>query len=112
MTKTYFLTAADGSIYESTQPGELGGNKPDRIYGRLDCGSAIRALPKGYAKRRVFFKDEEAAIAAGYRPCGNCMTARYKVWKLGGVSGTEAYPWKRSPRPKTGFITAPPIQPP
>lgn len=34
-----------------------------------------------YVKYRVFFKDEEAAIAAGYRPCGVCMKAEYKRWK-------------------------------
>jgi hypothetical protein len=33
---------------------------------------------KGYADIRVFFVDEETAIAAGYRPCGNCMRARYR----------------------------------
>ena len=32
-------------------------------------------------KYRVFFKDEETAIAAGYRPCGVCMKAEYKRWK-------------------------------
>jgi hypothetical protein len=55
MPKPYRLTAPDGSTYESDTPGELGGYKKDKIYGRLDCPSAIRALPKGYAKHRVFF---------------------------------------------------------
>jgi hypothetical protein len=40
--------------------------------------------PKGYAKHRVFFADETAAIAAGYRPCGICMRERYEHWKRGG----------------------------
>ncbi len=69
MSKRYKLTAPDGSTYESNTPGELGGYCKEKIYGRLDCSSAIRALPKGYARHRVFFKDETAAIAAGYRPC-------------------------------------------
>jgi methylphosphotriester-DNA--protein-cysteine methyltransferase len=64
-----------------------------KIYGRLDCASALRHLPKGYARHRVFFKDEPAAIAAGYRPCGICMKPRYQVWKAGGEPGSENYPW-------------------
>lgn len=94
--KVYNLTAADGSIYKSEVPGELGGYKAKRIYGRLDCKSAISHLPN-YAKGRVFFADESAAITAGYRPCGKCMKERYEVWKQGGVPGTEAYPWLRLP---------------
>lgn len=97
MTKHYELTAPDGSTYRSDLPGELGGNSKDKIYGRLDCSSAIRALPKGYAKHRVFFQDEAAAIAAGYRPCGTCLRPRYRVWKAGGEPGTEDYPWLRLP---------------
>ena len=77
----YRLTQADGSNAESDTPGLLGGNRRLKIYGRLDCPSALRALPRGYAKRRVFFADEETAIAAGYRPCGVCMPAEYRRWK-------------------------------
>lgn len=98
MPKSYNLTSPDGSTYESAIPGELGGNSRDKIYGSLDCSSAIRALPKGYASHRVFFKDEAAAIAAGYRPCGTCLMPRYKVWKAGGDPGTEGYPWSRVPK--------------
>jgi methylphosphotriester-DNA--protein-cysteine methyltransferase len=77
----YRLLAADGSFRESLVPGQLGGNRRSRIYGRLDCRSAIRALPKGYAKWRVFFADEAAAVAAGYRLCGRCLPAEYRAWK-------------------------------
>ncbi len=53
--KTYRLSAPDGSIYESPNPGQLGGYKPQRIYGRLDCRSALSHLQKGnYAAHRVF----------------------------------------------------------
>jgi len=78
---TYRLTQADGSTAECDVPGLLGGNRRLKIYGRLDCPSALRALPRGYAKRRVFFADEATAIAAGYRPCGACMRAAYRRWK-------------------------------
>jgi methylphosphotriester-DNA--protein-cysteine methyltransferase len=79
--KRYRLLGADGAAFESRAPGRLGGNRRLKIYGRLDCASAIRALEKGYARRRVFFLDEAAAIASGYRPCGRCLRERYRSWK-------------------------------
>ena len=44
---------------------------------------AANAIAKGdtYQKHRVFFADEAAAIASGYRPCGNCMKPQYAAWK-------------------------------
>ena len=91
--KMYRLLAADGSTYESATPGQLGGNRDDCLYGRLDCPSAIRHLQHGYAKIRVFFADEAAAIAAKYRPCAKCLPSLYKTWKAGGAPGTPEYPW-------------------
>jgi methylphosphotriester-DNA--protein-cysteine methyltransferase len=78
---SYHLLDARGETIESDTPGLLGGNRRLKIYGRLDCPSALRALPLGYSKRRVFFADEAAAIAAGYRPCGVCMREEYRRWK-------------------------------
>lgn len=81
-TKTYKLMDENGNIYVSEQPGTLGGYKKRKIYGRLDCPSALRHIAKGeYVKHRVFFVDEATAIKAGYRPCGICMKEAYKVWK-------------------------------
>lgn len=67
---SYKLLGPDGH-YESETPGLLGGNGKDKLYGRLDCPSARRALEAGdtYKEYRVFFKDEETAKASGYRPC-------------------------------------------
>ena len=80
--KTYRLIGKDGKEYESKEPGTLGGNRKLKIYGKLDCPSAKRWILKGhYVKNRVFFPDEETAIAAGYRPCAVCMKEEYKVWK-------------------------------
>jgi methylphosphotriester-DNA--protein-cysteine methyltransferase len=63
--------------------GTFGGHRRTRIYGRLDCPSALRAIARGgYVKHRVFFADEATAIAAGYRPCARCMPDRYREWKL------------------------------
>lgn len=80
--KKYKLLGPTGK-YLSETPGKLGGNGQAKIYGRLDCPSAIRAVKAGdtYQQHRVFFEDEKTAIACGYRPCGNCMKAAYLVWK-------------------------------
>jgi methylphosphotriester-DNA--protein-cysteine methyltransferase len=32
-------------------------------------------------RHRVFFANEETAIAAGYRPCAVCLPERYRAWK-------------------------------
>lgn len=78
---TFTLTAPDGRQYESETPGELGGHRGNRIYGRLDCAGAQRWIAKGhYVSQRVFFADEDAAIAAGFRPCASCMPAEYARW--------------------------------
>jgi methylphosphotriester-DNA--protein-cysteine methyltransferase len=66
----------------------IGGHRKTRIYGRLGCPSALRAIANGgYVTHRVFFADEAAAIAAGYRPCARCMPQRYKEWKASAFSG-------------------------
>ena len=76
------LIDSNGKEYLSDIPGKLGGNKKLKIYGKLDCPSAKRWIDKGkYISNRVFFENEEIAIAAGYRPCGVCMPNEYKEWK-------------------------------
>jgi methylphosphotriester-DNA--protein-cysteine methyltransferase len=68
--------------YESDAPGMFGGHRRSRIYGRLNCRVALRAIAAGgYVPNRVFFEDEVAAVAAGYRPCGVCMPEEYAIWK-------------------------------
>lgn len=74
--------AADGRLYASMTPGEYGGYRPRKVYGRLDCPAALRAIARGgYARGRAFFADEAAAIAAGYRPCAACLPEKYRIWK-------------------------------
>jgi methylphosphotriester-DNA--protein-cysteine methyltransferase len=62
--------------------GTLGGHRGTRIYGRLDCPAALRAIARGgYVSQRVFFLDERQARAAGYRPCAVCLPEKYRNWK-------------------------------
>ncbi|WP_095082523.1 Ada metal-binding domain-containing protein [Pseudomonas sp. Irchel s3h17] len=80
--KTYSLLNARRETVPSTEPGLLGGHRRSRIYGRLDCPGALRAIARGgYVKHRVFFADEATARAAGYRPCAVCMPQAYAQWK-------------------------------
>ena len=76
------LTGRDGSPYASELPGLLGGHRRTRVYGRLDCRAARRAIARGgYVAHRVFFADEATAVAAGYRPCAVCLPELYRDWK-------------------------------
>lgn len=82
--KMYRLIGTDGKEYLSETPGTLGGNTERKVYGRLDCPSAlssIKRFPGSYEKSRVFFADEKTALAAGYRPCGNCLRKQYQEYK-------------------------------
>jgi methylphosphotriester-DNA--protein-cysteine methyltransferase len=66
-------------LYKLIAAGEikLAGNKKLKIYGTLNCASGKRMK----VENRVFFKNQEEAISNGYRPCGNCLAAEYKIWK-------------------------------
>ena len=97
MTKKYRLLSGNGDTIESETPGTLGGNAKAKIYGRLDCAAANRALSAGYAQHRVFFANEENAIQAGYRPCGSCLRKRYAEWKAGPDESND-YPWRHLPK--------------
>ena len=80
--RTWRLLGADGRPYDSPAPGVLGGHRTSRIYGRMDCPSALRAIARGgYVAHRVFFASEADAVAAGYRPCAVCLPDRYAEWR-------------------------------
>jgi hypothetical protein len=77
----YTPLGADRRPYRSAVPGQFGGHRRSRIYGRLDCPSARRAIARGgYVAHRVFFADEQSAIVAGYRPCAVCLPGAYAAW--------------------------------
>lgn len=89
--KRYTLIGADDTSYESPTPGTIGGHRRARIYGRLDCPSALRAIERGgYVTQRVFFADEATAVAAGYRPCARCLPDRYRDWKNAELTAADA----------------------
>lgn len=82
--QTYTLVGADGKKFESNTPGTFGGAKRTKLYGRLDCPSALRAIARGpttYRRNRVFFADEDTAKTAGFRPCSVCLPKEYEAWK-------------------------------
>ena len=82
MSKLYTLLDRHGEPYQSAEKGLLGGQRRTKVYGTLDCPVALSLLRRGFEpKHRVFFADEATAIAAGYRPCGACMRARYREWR-------------------------------
>lgn len=86
--KTYLLLDGHRQPYRTVRPGALGGNRASRIYGRLDCPAALRALNNGgYLTNRVFFANEPTAAAAGFRPCGTCLLQQYRAWKAGARRG-------------------------
>jgi len=98
---TCTLVGKDGEPYVSERPGTLGGHRQSRIYGRLDCPAALRAIARGgYVRHRVFFADEATAVAAGYRPCAVCLPERYRHWRERGVG-------RGAPPPVTASVRRP-----
>jgi methylphosphotriester-DNA--protein-cysteine methyltransferase len=84
LTRAWTLIGADGRPYEGDVPGEPGGHRRTKIYGRLDCRGARQAIPRGgNVANTVFFRDEAAATDAGYRPCAVSMPAVYRTRKEG-----------------------------
>ena len=82
--RAWALIGASGKPYDSSKPGKVGGHRRTRVYGRLDCPAALRAIARGgYVNSRVFFRDAATARAAGYRPCAACMPREYARWKAG-----------------------------
>ena len=72
---------ADNKPFLSDTPGTYGGHRRTKVYGRMDCRIALRYIEKGnYVKNRVFFADEETAIAAGYKPCAVCLPDKFAIW--------------------------------
>ena len=91
--KTYTLIGADGKPHASAEKGTIGGHRGTKIFGRLDCPAALRAIARGrYVNHRVFFADPATATQAGYRPCAVCMPDAYQTWKIPGKRAI--YPMK------------------
>ena len=71
----------DAELHQKLKQKEIayGGNLNLKIYGALHCKSGKRMK----RKNRVFFKTSQEAKELGYRPCGHCLRAAYKIWKNG-----------------------------
>lgn len=71
----------DAELHQKIKQKEIvyGGNLNLKIYGTLHCKSGKRMK----TKNRVFFESNEQAKKLGFRPCGHCLRADYKVWKNG-----------------------------
>ena len=97
--KSWILTGADGRPFGTKVPGTWGGHRGTRIYGRLDCPAALRAIARGgYVRHRVFFRDAATARAAGFRPCAVCLPREYARWKAKRPESASTTP--RGPRKK------------
>ncbi len=80
--KTYTLLAPTGPRTRARPPA------PSVATAGAGSTDAWTARPRGAPSRRaatapyrVFFADEETAIAAGYRPCHTCLREAYTAWK-------------------------------
>ena len=81
-TRVSMLLEAGRKPYQSANRGALGGHRASRIYGRLDCPAALRAISRGgYVQNRVFFANEPTAIGAEYPPCAVCLPNEYARWR-------------------------------
>lgn len=71
----------DAELHQRIKRKEIvyGGNLNLKIYGTLQCKSG----KKMKKKNRVFFNTTEKAKELGFRPCGHCLRADYKIWKNG-----------------------------
>ena len=88
---SFTLIGRDGRPHVSPRKGKFGGHRRTKIYGRLDCRTALRAIERGgYVANRVFFANAADAVAAGYRPCAVCLPADYAKWKARRLTSRRA----------------------
>ena len=78
----YRLIGPDGREVLSKSRARSAGTAATRSTDGSTAADAAQWIAKGhYVKQRVFFADEATAIAAGYRPCANCMPVEYAAWR-------------------------------
>jgi methylphosphotriester-DNA--protein-cysteine methyltransferase len=53
------------------------GNARLKIFGQLNCAAGKRMK----IENRVFFKERNEALCAGFRPCARCMPKHYREWR-------------------------------
>ncbi len=78
----FSITDSNNQQFLSKIKGNWGGHKLLKIFGKLNCPSALYWIDKGhYTKHRVFFHNVKNAMQAGYRPCAKCLPEAYSAWK-------------------------------
>jgi methylphosphotriester-DNA--protein-cysteine methyltransferase len=65
----FYTVLKDNHFILSNEPGIYAGNRPGKIFGRLDCISGKSMMKK---ENRVFFLSLDDAVSQGYRPCRKC----------------------------------------
>ena len=106
-SKRYTLTGADGKPYSSARKGTLGGHRGSKVFGRLDCLAARRAIASGgYLRYRVFFASPAVAMDAGFRPCAVCLPGAYRAWKASAMAGSGRVIRRSTGPPDTAIIRA------
>jgi hypothetical protein len=77
LSKKYRLTDSTGDTYISETPGTLGGYAKLRLYGRLDCPSALGYITKGhYLKNRVISTPD---LFCEFSPTSLCWASLAKL---------------------------------
>jgi hypothetical protein len=59
--RTYTLLGVDRHLYRSAVPGRFGGHRKSRIYGRLDCPAALRAIVSPRVPEPTLARDPAAS---------------------------------------------------
>lgn len=88
--KLYTLLGPDSQFYASPYQAPYGGHSGVKLFGKLDCPSALMHIRRGhYVDQRVFFASFMDALALGYRACRRCSKDFPSV----------SYPYVPKPKP-------------
>ena len=71
----------------TTEPADLGGFAPPDSKAIATERASAEAFGFPLLSRTVLVQRDEAAIAAGYRPCGHCLRPEYRQWRADHGSG-------------------------
>ncbi len=87
--KKYKLMGPGGNEYRSEEKGTLGGHRKLKIYGRLDCPSALRHIDKGHRYKKTACVSHALHTDGSY-PTRRWFSMNHYLRSLGGK--TEQVP--------------------